>query len=757
MYLGFRRLRRVVEVLPKIYPGTFYHSSAAGINVLAEGSGGAAWLHEGSSVHWRLGLACYHGRAISRYSTRPRKKDKEVSKVDALSFIRSLLHQPSGPSHCWLNTTPGRDTMFKGDGIFLVVVVGDSEGSFEANQKTVKVIEKAKSLQQRYPFLQVMALQLCPSVCLDNISSRLQQIIKEYITFPILLSNKNILEEANVPCLIISKGFQNPIMYRDKDVDLMVLHKAINDFNADSGKDDDVIDVKSTWDKPIEVVKEPDVCSASRNLLFSFPGCISVDESDGRLFLSDVNHHRIIVLNSNGKILDAIGSSPGFEDGEFEMAKLMRPAASFYDSSEDCLYFVDSENHAIRRADMETRVVETVFPASDDIQKGLWKWILDKIWTKKNVKKLKSKEYDSPLLLFPWHLLKSSENDIYVLNQSFGTLWIVDLETGLIREVIEESSKILEICGQMIHEKCDPLRQLPDVWLKQLVDTNYSLEGIPYGGFMSSAASCGDDVVFCDQVGARVVKFNKGSGTETALSLSDFGVLGLPYWLTLSLEKLYSVAEPSEIHLDYSECYRLLPGRVAVQLIIDIPQHTDLVELPQEGCIWRQARGAAAEITGPEKEAASLKKVTKTQEFYDDLDNAMFESQGETIIEDKPLIVGSEEGRVRIGSTFNTSPGTSEAIIYAALYLRLKKNSDSEGESRGIKAARIADILEPNRKSKRDLLVKVLMMSEREVEDVIFMRPLHVKLKFNCDNHPKASHSKEVILTRSSVEVHVTL
>jgi len=38
-----------------------------------------------------------------------------------------------------------------------------------------------------------------------------------------------------------------------------------------------------------------------------------------------------------------IGSSPGFEDGEFESAKLLRPAASFYDSDEDCLYFVDSE------------------------------------------------------------------------------------------------------------------------------------------------------------------------------------------------------------------------------------------------------------------------------------------------------------------------------------------------------------------------------------------------------------------------------
>lgn len=38
-----------------------------------------------------------------------------------------------------------------------------------------------------------------------------------------------------------------------------------------------------------------------------------------------------------------IGSSPGFEDGEFESAKLVRPAASFYNAAEDCLYFVDSE------------------------------------------------------------------------------------------------------------------------------------------------------------------------------------------------------------------------------------------------------------------------------------------------------------------------------------------------------------------------------------------------------------------------------
>lgn len=40
--------------------------------------------------------------------------------------------------------------MFKGDGIFLVIVVGQDRGSFESNQITAKMIEKAKSLQQRY-------------------------------------------------------------------------------------------------------------------------------------------------------------------------------------------------------------------------------------------------------------------------------------------------------------------------------------------------------------------------------------------------------------------------------------------------------------------------------------------------------------------------------------------------------------------------------------------------------------------------------
>ena len=68
-------------------------------------------------------------------------------------------------------------------------------------------------------------------------------------------------------------------------------------------------------------MKEPFVCDIWKELLISFPGSVSADEDGQRIFISDTNHHRIIVANANGRVLDCIGSSPGFEDGPFETAQ----------------------------------------------------------------------------------------------------------------------------------------------------------------------------------------------------------------------------------------------------------------------------------------------------------------------------------------------------------------------------------------------------------------------------------------------------
>jgi hypothetical protein len=52
-----------------------------------------------------------------------------------------------------------------------------------------------------------------------------------------------------------------------------------------------------------------------------------------------------------------------------------------------------------------------------------------------------------------------------------------------------------------------------------------------------------------------------------------------------------------------------MTGRIDIQLNVDIPVDTELVEPLREGCIWLQARGAATEVSGVEDVAGSSEKV----------------------------------------------------------------------------------------------------------------------------------------------------
>lgn len=50
-------------------------------------------------------------------------------------------------------------------------------------------------------------------------------------------------------------------------------------------------------------------------------------------------------------------------------------------------------------------------------------------------------------------------------------------------------------------------------------------------------------------------------------------------------------------------------GRINIQLSVEVPMDIGLVEPLQESCIWRQARGAAAEIFEKDDVAGFLDKV----------------------------------------------------------------------------------------------------------------------------------------------------
>jgi thiol-disulfide isomerase/thioredoxin len=96
----------------------------------------------------------------------------------------------------------------------------------------------------------------------------------------------------------------------------------------------------------------------SKNFL-AFPGKILTDPLERRLFVSDSNHHRVVVLGPEGNVLEIIGSGlQGSADGSFTEASFNWPQGLVLDG--DRLYIADTDNNLIRMADLREKRVETV-------------------------------------------------------------------------------------------------------------------------------------------------------------------------------------------------------------------------------------------------------------------------------------------------------------------------------------------------------------------------------------------------------------
>lgn len=131
------------------------------------------------------------------------------------------------------------------------------------------------------------------------------------------------------------------IMYKDLD---KVLKRAEKQYaNSLSGK---VV--------PIELES---LTAKKTNL--RFPGKVLADPAGSRLFIADSNHNRIVVSDFDGKLLDVIGmGAVGRKDGSYEEAQFNHPQGlAIYKNH---LYVADTENHLIRRVDLDKKEVFTI-------------------------------------------------------------------------------------------------------------------------------------------------------------------------------------------------------------------------------------------------------------------------------------------------------------------------------------------------------------------------------------------------------------
>jgi len=91
--------------------------------------------------------------------------------------------------------------------------------------------------------------------------------------------------------------------------------------------------------------------------VLSFPGKLATDGE--HLFVADSGHQRIAIMTMDGKITDSIGSgNTGKDDGAFEQASFNTPQGLAYKNG--LLYIADTNNHALRLADLKTRQVTTL-------------------------------------------------------------------------------------------------------------------------------------------------------------------------------------------------------------------------------------------------------------------------------------------------------------------------------------------------------------------------------------------------------------
>lgn len=142
----------------------------------------------------------------------------------------------------------------------------------------------------------------------------------------------------------------------------------------------------------------------------SFPGKVHADPETNRLFIADTNHNRIVVTDLDGNCQEIIGTGQeGMDSGKFDQATFNHPQGMA--SIDRFLYVADTDNHLIRRLDMNMRLVHTV--AGVDKKKS--SFITSK-----------SKQPPNPLNS-PWDVALFEDKKLFIAMAGSHQIWLYDI------------------------------------------------------------------------------------------------------------------------------------------------------------------------------------------------------------------------------------------------------------------------------------------------------------------------------------------
>jgi DNA-binding beta-propeller fold protein YncE len=221
-----------------------------------------------------------------------------------------------------------------------------------------------------------------------------------------------------------------------------------------------------------------------------FPGKVLADPEAGRIFIADSNHHRIVVADLAGKLIDVIGrGARGQEDGGYETCSFNQPQGMAISGTN--LYVADTSNHLIRKIDLRKKEVTTIAGIGEQ----------GRGWPQQTAPR-------KTALNSPWALW-IHDHDLYIAMAGSHQIWSMPLN----------ESKIGIYAGNGVEDIVDGL-----IGASRFGQSAYAAFAQPSG-----LTSDGRQLFVADSEGSaiRAIQFNPSGRVETIVgptgSLFDFG------------------------------------------------------------------------------------------------------------------------------------------------------------------------------------------------------------------------------------------
>ena len=216
----------------------------------------------------------------------------------------------------------------------------------------IHILPDLKKLEARFPDELVVIGVHAAKFTNEKATENIRQIIRRYeIAHPVANDAEFRIWRAYAVRAWPSRVIIDPAGY--------VVGAASGEGNYE-GFEQAIATVIATFDERGEVDRRPLALKLESEGVsetpLKFPG--KVLGTADRLFVSDSNHHQIVVASHDGRVLDRIGSGrPGQGDGDFSSAEFLKPQGLALVG--DTLWVADTGNHLLRSVNLTARVVTT--------------------------------------------------------------------------------------------------------------------------------------------------------------------------------------------------------------------------------------------------------------------------------------------------------------------------------------------------------------------------------------------------------------